>query len=173
MTTIAAVQHREGFVIAADSQVTDNDRPFIHSDVKKITKIGDYVLAGAGISRFCDVIMYGWNPPKYDGSDKYTFMVSKFIPEMKKAHDECGYVLKEEDSFQFLVGIRNSLFQINYDYSVFKTDTGFYGIGSGGSYAVGALAIGATLREAVKVSIKFDINSGGKIQIIKQGKLDG
>ena len=41
MTTILAVQYDNGFVFAADSQVTENERPYIHSDVKKITEDGD------------------------------------------------------------------------------------------------------------------------------------
>lgn len=170
MTTILAIQDTNGFVIAADSQITENDRPFMSKDVKKVMAVNEYVIAGAGVSRFCDVIMYGWKPPVYDGTDEYIFMVSKFIPEMKKAHDECGYVLKDEDSFQFIVGLNNKLFHINYDYSIIRTDTGWYGIGSGAAYGIGALAQGATLREAMNISMKFDINSGGKIQLIKRGE---
>ena len=172
MTTIIGIQHANGFVMAADSQITADDRIYVSKDVKKIVEIDDYVIAGAGISRYCDVIMYGWTPPKYDGSDRYNFMVSKFIPSMKKAHDDCGYILKDEDTFQFLVGITNSLFQINYDYSVYRTDTKMYGIGSGAQYAIGALSCCASIQEAMNVSKIFDINTGGKIQIVKRGKLD-
>lgn len=170
MTTIVGIQWTNGFVIAADSQITADDRPYISKDVKKIVEIDNYVIAGAGVSRYCDVIMYGWKPPKYDGSDRYWFMVSKFIPEMKKAHEECGYTLKDEDTFQFIIGLDNTLFQINYDYSVFRTDSNVYGIGSGAQYAIGALYCCATIQEAMKVSIKFDINTGGKTQIVKRGK---
>ena len=173
MTTIVGVQHRDGFVLAADSQITDGDRPYISPDVPKITQVGEYVLAGAGVSRYCDVILYGWKPPVYDGTDEYTFMVSKFIPEMRKMHDETGYTLKDEDSFQFIVGLNNKLYHITEDYSVIRTSTNVYGVGSGSPYAIGALFAGADIRQAVKIAIKLDINSGGKVQIIKQGTLDG
>lgn len=172
MTTIIGIQHANGFVMAADSQVTADDRAYISKNIKKIVEIDNYVIAGAGISRYCDAVMYDWIPPKYDGTDRYKFMISKFIPEMKKVHDECGYTLKDEDTFQFLVGLDNTLFHINYDYSVYQTDTRVYGIGSGAAYAIGAIYCCATLQEAMKVSIKFDINTGGKIQIVKRGKLD-
>lgn len=173
MTTIVAVQHKNGFVVAADSQITDGDRPFISKDVPKISKVGQYVIAGAGVSRYCDIIQFGWTPPVYDGSDEYTFLVSKFIPEMRKAHEETGYTLKDDDSFQFIVGLNNKLFYITNDYSVIRTNTGIYGVGSGSLYAIGALFAGANIKEAVQIAIKLDINSGGRIQIVKRGKLDG
>ena len=58
MTTIVGVQYKNGFVLAADSQITDNDRPFISQDVPKIAQVGDYVLAGAGVSSYCDIILF-------------------------------------------------------------------------------------------------------------------
>lgn len=38
--------------------------------------------------------------------------------------------------------------------------------GSGGAYALGALAAGATAREAVKIAMKFDCGSGGIVKAI-------
>lgn len=172
MTTIVGVQYPKGFVLAADSQVTDNDRPFISKDMPKITVVNEYVLAGAGISRYCDIILYGWTPPVYDNTDEYIFMVSKFIPAMRKMHEETGYTLKDEDSFQFLVGLNNKLFMITEDYSVIRTNTNVYGIGSGSLYAIGALFAGVNIRQAIAIAIKLDINSGGKIQIVKRGQQD-
>lgn len=172
MTTIIGIQYDDGFTIASDSQITVDDRIFISKDVPKIVEVGDYVIAGAGISRYCDVIMYGWQPPAYDGTDGYQFMVSKFIPEMKKAHDDCGYTLKDDDTFQFIVGLDKKLYLINYDYSVSRTDSKVYGIGTGAQYAIGALYCCASIQEAMKISIKFDINSGGKIKIVKRGKVN-
>lgn len=172
MTTIIGVEYADGFVMASDSQITSDDRAYTSNDVPKITQVAEYTIAGAGISRYCDVVMYGWNPPKFVPGDDYIFMVSKFIPAMRKAHEDCGYTLKDEDTFQFIVGVNKKLYYINYDYSVIRSDNGIYGIGSGAQYAIGALEVGATMREAMKASIKYDVNSGGKIRIVKRGKLD-
>lgn len=169
MTTILAVQNKNGFVIAADSQVTENERPFFHKAMPKIMQVGDYVIAGAGVSRFCDVILYTWEPPVYDGSGTYRFMVSQFIPAMRKAHEDAGCVLKDDESFKFIVGMENELFYIAEDYSVLRSDSGFYTAGTGGSYGMGALAAGSTIEDAMKIAIRFDINSGGKVQIIRRG----
>lgn len=174
MTTILAVQQKDGFIFAADQQVTESERPFVHPDVKKITEVGQYVIGGAGISRYCDIIQFGWEPPQWDGSmDPYTFMVSVFANEMRLKHKETGYRLKADDSFKFIVGFLGELYFISEDYSVIKTDSGIYGIGTGGDLAVGAYAAGASVEEAVKIAIKFDINSGGEPQIVKRGNVNG
>jgi len=100
-------------------------------------------------------------------------MVSKFIPEIKKAHDSTGITLDKEDGFAFLVGLNNKIYYIAEDYSVLRTDTGIYSMGTGGELALGAYHAGATVRQAMKTAIKFDVNSGGKIQIVKRGKQNG
>jgi len=56
------------------------------------------------------------------------------------------------------------------NYAVLETSTGLYGIGTGASYALGAIAHGATLQEAMKIAKKFDINTNGKIQIVERGQ---
>lgn len=168
MTTIIGIQRRNGFTLAADS-ITNGDRSYEHKDITKITEIGEYVLAGAGVSRYCDIITYGWQPPVYDNTNEYTFMVSKFIPEMRKAHEETGYTLKDDDGFEFIVGLKNNLYYIAEDYSVLRTKTNIYGIGSGAAYAIGALSAGADIKQAIKIASKYDIHTGGRIQIIERG----
>lgn len=172
MTTILGIQYEDGFVIAAESQVTESERPFYHTDVKKITEVGDYVIAGAGISRFCDIIQYGWEPPEYDGSDPYRFMVSQFIPSMRSKHKETGYRLKDGESFKFIVGLNRKLYYIADDYSVLRTQHGIYAIGSGSELAMGAYEAGASIETALEIAIKHDINSGGDIQIVRRGGED-
>lgn len=169
MTTVIAIKNRKGFTFAADAQVTDTERPYMHNSMKKVVEVGGYVMAGAGNSRCCDVILYGWQPPEYDDSEQYTFMVSKFIPEMRKQHEDAGITLKEEEDFVFLVGFNGRVFHVAGNYAVLETDTGLYGIGTGAAYALGALAQGATITEAMNVAKKFDINTGGKIQIVERG----
>ena len=96
-------------------------------------------------------------------------MITKAVPSMRLAVEKSGYVPKEEENFQFLIGVAGTLFEIASDYTVLINSDKIYGIGSGAAYGVGALAVGADIEAAMKVSIKFDIFSGGKIQIVKQG----
>lgn len=40
----------------------------------------------------------------------------------------------------------------------------FFAIGSGGAYAIGAMAMGATPEEAVAIAAKFDPGTGGEVE---------
>lgn len=173
MTTILGIQYAKGFVIVADYQVTDNDRPYQNDNVKKIVEVGDYVIAGAGNARFCDSIQYAWTPPEYDGTEMFRFMVGQFVPSMRKAHEDAGCLIKDDEVFKFIVGLNNTLFYISEDYSVLMDSTPYYGAGTGAQYAIGALAYGASIKDAMKIANKYDINTGSKIQIVKRGKQNG
>ncbi len=45
----------------------------------------------------------------------------------------------------------------------------FYAIGSGYELAMGAMAMGASAEEAVRVAIQYDIHSGGEITVLARG----
>lgn len=168
MTTILGIQHRNGFTLAADTQTTNGDRPYIHPDMKKITVSNNIWIAGAGVGRVCDVVQYCWTPPTYYGNSEYEFMISKVIPSMRIAIEKNGVTLKDDDSFQFLFGVNGRLFEVSDNYTVLTNTNKFYGIGSGANYGIGALMAGATIRKAMEISAELDVYTGGKIQIIKQ-----
>lgn len=48
-----------------------------------------------------------------------------------------------------------------------KQDPGYYATGSGAPYALAAMDAGASARDAVKIAIKRDANSGGRVQSLK------
>lgn len=170
MTTILGVQHRNGFTLAADSQTTNADRPYTHPDLTKITKAGALWIAGAGSARVCDIVQNMWQPPAYTKTDTaYKYMVTKAVPSMRSFIEKSGYVPKDDETFQFLIGVAGTIFEIASDYTVLVNSDKIYGIGSGAAYGVGAIAAGADIESAVKIAIKFDIYSGGKVQIVKQG----
>ena len=133
------------------------------------------VIAGAGTSVLADVFQGGFIPSEPSESFQgtlYQFLVSKFVPEVRQLHIECGYVPKESDGFEFLIGYKTELFYLASDYSLLRNNDTFYGIGSGYAYGIGALAAGANIKEAMKIATKFDINTGGTIQIVKRGELN-
>ena len=48
-----------------------------------------------------------------------------------------------------------------------KQDPGYYATGSGSPYAFAAMDAGASAKEAVRIAIKRDANSGGRVQALK------
>lgn len=173
MTTIAGVQHKTGCVIAADSQTTWGERPFNSYGVDKIVQKGDYLIAIAGDGRAADILNHTWKPPKVTASgDLYGFVVSKVIPSMRKTLTENGWKessdSKDDNGIDAIIAIRGQLFSIASDFTVLRDEKGFYGAGSGGNYAVGALEAGADIQTAVEIAIQYDINSGGVVQVVTQ-----
>jgi hypothetical protein len=138
--------------------------------MQKITESNGYLIGGAGSSRFCDVIQYAWTPPTYDNTNMFGFMVATFVPAMRKAHEEAGCVPKDDEVFKFIVGVNHRLFYISEDYSVVIGDTPYYGVGTGAQYAVGALEAGCTVKGAMKIAAKYDINTGGAVKLFNRGQ---
>jgi ATP-dependent protease HslVU (ClpYQ) peptidase subunit len=167
MTTIVAIQAGPIATIGAESYTTYADRPFSHKDVKKIVRSGRWLIATAGDANACDLITNVWKPPTPRSNKSiYDFVATNVIKSLRKMFAENGYQQQpKDDGFDLLLAINGEVFQITNDFTVLRTDTGIYGIGSGADYAIGALMAGATVEEAIKIAIELDINSGGKIQI--------
>lgn len=170
MTTIIGVQHQWGVEMAADSQVNWGERPVYAFGVDKIINRDGYLIATAGDGRISEIVMYTWKPPRPTfTSDGYNFMVTKVVPSLRKALIDNGWE-KGNDNFDIIIAAKGQVFAITSDFSVVRDEEGFYGIGTGGDYAVGALYAGAQVEDAVMIGIKLDINSGGAVQIEKQVK---
>lgn len=150
----------------------------------KVVQNGPYLIAGAGSVRGCNILQYGWTPPKPRG-DLDKFMTKHFIPAMRKVFLENGYDIKaesqaaEHDS-EFLVSIDGVIYPIYDDYSWERSADPYYTIGSGGKYALGALLATSYNRdfepgdcstqiyEAISIAIECDQYSGGEIHLYRQ-----
>lgn len=170
MTTILGKQFENGFILAADSQVTSGDTPFRHSVMKKISRVGDLWIGGAGDAATCDVIQHMWTPPKLPKTieDTYEVMVKEIVPSMRWAVEKSGVKLEKDDDFEFIVGIANRIFVVS-GWVVLASESGIYGIGTGAAYGIGALSAGAKIESAIAIAAKWDINTGGRPQIVREG----
>jgi ATP-dependent protease HslVU (ClpYQ) peptidase subunit len=164
MTTIVALQGGNVATIGAESYTTYGDRPFVHKDIKKIIKSGKWIIATAGDARVCDIIN-SWKPPHPRGNKNlHEFVATTVIKSLRKVIGDYTPQSKD-DGFDLLLVFNGEVFQITNDFTLLKSSTGIYGVGSGADYAVGALMAGASVEDAIKIAIKLDINSGGPIQI--------
>jgi len=170
MTTIAASSSMRGtWSIAADAQTTSGDRPFGSQHQPKIVTRSDYTYAVAGKGYACDVAQFHWTPPISQAvrgtRDVYMHVVKAVVPSLRDAFDRAGVTFEGDESFQMIIAHRDVLLQIESDFTVLLDDTGWYAIGSGAPYALGALAMGATAEEAVRTAAIFDIWTGGSIEV--------
>lgn len=180
MTTIIAVANDNGVTIAADSQTTAaSGRILSHPKQLKITERGKYLLAGSGDAAPCDLLQHSFKPPVPRGNennDLHHFMIAKFVPALKKCLKTNDWKLDPTDSdsgFSFLIAIGGEIFSLDDDFSISMTSSGIYGIGSGSTYAVGALLNGATIDEAMEIAASNDAYTSGPFQVVYQEKNHG
>lgn len=188
MTTLIAFQHDDFCVIAADTQTTGYDMRSDCSPMGKIAKNGKYLVSAAGLVRGMNLIQHAFNPPAPPRTkDLDKFMVTNFIPTLRKTFAVSGYDIKSDGvpaSFEndFIVAVNGTLYFIDEGYGLERTKDKIYCTGTGMKLALGAAhALGIDecddyeeavdiLEVAVKAAIRYDINSGGQVQIALQTK---
>ena len=176
MTTIVGKQIGNKVYLGTDSQVTAI-RKYSHPIMAKISERGQYLIAGAGESAACDIAQHIWNPPSPSVSDKknlYHFMITKVVPSLRQAFKDNDYKYDKDSgddyNFLFLIAINGEVFEIADDFSVCIDIDGIYGIGSGSSYAVGALKAGADLQKALEISSQLDPHTSAPFYFFEQVK---
>ena len=185
MTTLVGIALEDRTVLAADSQITEDNLRTVSTATPKIISVGKYLLGITGDSRPGDILAYNWNPPAYKGADAIQWMGKKVLPSILTAFKENGYdpfeaVKEKESGFDYLVAFNGNLFHIATDLSFIQSDYGIYGIGSGGQFALGYLYshLGSIkpsnlerhARRAVEIASVLDINTCPPIQLVIQKK---
>lgn len=177
MTTIIGVENVDGCVIAFDSRVAENGKVYTHPKMIKAIQNGSYIIGGAGDYRALQVVLHGWQPPLVSAKAKqnlYEFVINKVAPSLKKTLTDAGIEFnKPSDSdekfeLQLLIGINGSLFEIDSDFAVAMNNTGLYGIGSGGDYALGALHAGVTIMKAMEIAAINNNGTSAPFHILEQ-----
>jgi len=178
MTTILAVQFTDRVEFIADNQVTaPNGRIYRHEKMSKISERNRFLIAGSGEVAACDIAQHLWNPPTPTAADKkdiYHFMIAKVIPSLKKCFKDNDYKLDGDSSddsrFAFLISVCGQVFEIADDFSVSLSNVGYYGVGSGSSYGIGALCAGADLTKAIEIAAANDAYTSAPYIHIAQEK---
>lgn len=177
MTTIVATQTKDGVLFGADSQVTaPNGRKYSSGKMVKISERNGFIIAGSGEVAPCDIAQHIWIPPKPTATDKkdlYHFMISKVVPSLKQCFKDNDYKPTGDDddtAFLFLIAVCGEVFEIADDFSVIVDDVGLYGVGSGASYALGALHCGATVEYALGIAATLDAYTSSPFIYLEQNK---
>jgi len=183
MTTLVGIQLDDRVVLAADSQITEDNLRTVSSTTPKIIHIGKYLIGITGDSRPGDILAYNWKPPVYKGANPIQWMGTKVLPSIITAFKENGYdpyeATKDKDAgFDYLIAFAGNLFHIACDLSFIKSDHGPYGLGTGGHFALGYLySVADTIsvatvkrhaEKAVQIATVLDVNSHLPLQYVLQ-----
>jgi hypothetical protein len=141
MTTVAF----DGKTLAADNMmVARGGIPIVRTKIYKTTKNSKWKAVGAAGNSYCIV-------PVVD----YIRGVSKKVPEQ----------FPEEEGTILLIDKNNKPWMMNGKQVPIEVCVPF-AIGSGGDYALGAMAAGKTASEAVAIAATLDVNTGKGIDEI-------
>lgn len=143
MTTVAW----DGKTLAADRRVTYGSVPLVRRKVFRICgPDGRRYLLGFSGQDYALALLLFW---------------------MRHPHSPPPKILHDDHINALLVNERNQIFAMSNTALVWcPIRASFYGIGSGGDHAEGAMAAGATAREAVRIAMRFDVHSGGGVDSI-------
>lgn len=145
MTTIA---FRDG-ILAADGRMTYGDTIFSDAN-RKIHRLSDGALFA-----LCGDVSYV--QPMLDALEDD----ESDLPEAADGSSFTAVIVEKDGKVRIYEGRGGYI----------ALDAPYYAFGSGEEYALGAMDMGASAEQAVRVACGRDLGSGGTIQIEKPGKL--
>lgn len=171
MTTI--IYHDGTF--AWDSQTTWQGRAMNGAD--KVFVNGAVTFGVAGASRTSGILQYMTVPSirSYEPNfDIRRWIVRELVPAILTATKEVDaaevkdYQANVESNI--IIHVDGVVGYLSGNLSFVEDVTGYYGVGSGSPYALGALHAGATPKAAVETAIQFDLYSGGEVRTLEVAK---
>lgn len=169
MTTVIAVEHEDGVTFAADSRVSSGSL----SDgwCEKVVRNGRFAFAAAGYLRTIQILEYAKLPDAPEGEPGAIdrFVTLELVPAIKAAFKDVG----NEDSFKgsiVIAAVRGRVYEITSDGAWTRNPSGYYAVGSGSSYALGALEAGARPKRAIKIAAKYDSGTNDDVRITEVAK---
>lgn len=170
MTTVVAVESAEGVVFASDTRVGGyyvND-----GNVEKVVSNGCLTFGTAGFLRAIQVLQYASlpvPPVDCDPVEADRFVTKELVPEIRRAFNDADEKSSLEGS-AFLASVRGRVYDISGDGAWVRNPNGFYAIGSGAKFALGALASGASAEEAVRVASVYDSGTNDDVRVVRVGE---
>lgn len=187
MTTIVAIQGDSFAVVCSDSRISTVDDDGYISQVTtlkegngKVAANGKYLLGAAGDMRAINLLHHVYQPPAVPpgtfGRKLDQFFTAKVVPSLRECFEQHGYALPDTDEKKHIAEhdstvlfvVSGMIYIIDGDYSWTSDAQNFYALGTGSSYALGALQVSRGKRKltisqartlaikALSVASKFD-----------------
>lgn len=199
MTTIVAIQGDNFAVVCSDSRISTVDDDGYISQLTtlkegngKVATNGKYLLGAAGDMRAINLLHHVYQPPALPpgitGRKLDQFFTAKVIPSLRECFEQQGYALPDtnekkhiaEHDSTVLIVVSGVIYVMDGDYSWTSDAQNFYALGSGSSYALGALQVSRGKRKltvsqartlalkALTVAAKFDPHTGAPFHTFVQ-----
>ncbi len=164
MTCIVGLKHKGRVYLGGDSRATRGWDEVHSLALPKVIRWGDFLIGSCGDYRKLQLVQYSLQPSnqRIEQSDLH-YIVTGFAEEARKVFKEQGLSEiennKESASGAFLVGYRGELYFVGADFAVGVERDSFDAIGSGASYALGALSVLEDVDLSPKKKIKLALQA--------------
>lgn len=177
MTIIAAAISEDGTIyMGGDAASVDDVDAIRISSSPKVFQVGEFLIGSTGTKRVTQIAGYVFKPPKHNGEDVESYIVTKFVPALRKVMDKQGGEIDDDEHGKImnggcLIGYRGRLFGIDSAYGVLMPALPYHAVGCGDQIGLGAMyaARQATPEEKVKIALEaaaeFDANIRGPFTI--------
>ncbi len=109
---------------------------------EKVFRTGPFIMGFTTSFRMGQLLRYAFKPPEQTETDDMEFMVKTFIPAVKTAFKDGGF-MKSKDGCDaggsFIVGYKQALYEIDDDFQVGKLADDISAVGCGSEIALGAM----------------------------------
>lgn len=201
MTTILAVQGEDFAVIGTDSRISQFDDSgmawmvtTLGTGSTKVAENGKYLIGVAGDVRAINILHHAFQPPPppptRDRNKLDSFMTKHFVTALRKTFEDHGYASPTTDQSQhvaeqqssIIVAVNGTIYVVEGDYGWTSDKDGVYAIGTGASFALGAVsALGKQppassaraerqIVKALAIASRFDPYTGAPFQTFVQHK---
>lgn len=175
MTTIIAVDTVDNVKFAWDLQTTWQHRAMIGTD--KVFRNGPVTFGVAGLGRSSDVLKHMSIPDRKDYEpdfDNEHWIVDTLVPAIVKEfkHVEVGETGPFDSEAHCIISVGGLTGYLSGNLSFVQDASGIYAVGSGSTYAIGALSAGAKPKKAVEIARDWDLYTGGEIRTLTVSKKD-
>lgn len=152
---MTVICYRSG-VLAADGRVTE-DNTIFSNKYDKVFRLKNGGLIGAAGDAGGDDLVEFFNKLKKQPTHK----------QLLALEFEFQAIWVKPDNTVWIVEVQRDKDLAKYISAIWEIKEPFTAVGSGASWAMGAMDRGANAEQAVKTAIKYDNQCGGKIQIYK------
>jgi ATP-dependent protease HslVU (ClpYQ) peptidase subunit len=167
MSIVACKVTKDTIYLAADTQLTHGNEKRWGLKYKKIRRVAGLVVCSVGACSEADLFCKYIEEHEFPHYKKdIPIFMADFFKYKESFHDKMK-TKDEEDISEctFLVVFKNNVYLIA-DLFVAKVRD-FIAIGSGEGYAIGAMAMGATVQKAVEITCKYVCACGLPVQYME------
>jgi len=142
MTCIVATVENGKVYMGGDSLVSSGGYSRIKRE-KKVYRVDEFLIGSAGSIRGSNLLRFSLNIPKNTGKDNFKYMVTVVVPIIRDLFKDEGYSKVDNNvegiNAQLLIGYRGVVYNLYGDFQVDIYAEDFTAVGSGKTYAVGAM----------------------------------